>query len=74
MAEFSSLGKILMIVGGTLFLIGVLVFWGHKIPYVGRLPGDIFIQRKGFSFYFPVVTCVVLSILATLILNIISRK
>ena len=74
MTDFSSLGKVMMVVGALLFLVGLFLVWGPKIPYLGRLPGDFFVQRKGFSLYFPVVTCVVLSILATLILNIISRR
>ena len=74
MTDFSSLGKMMIVVGALLFLVGLLLVWGPKIPYLGRLPGDFFVQRKGFSLYFPVVTCVVLSILATLILNIISRR
>lgn len=74
MADFSGLGKILVIGGATLFVVGLLFMFGDKIPFLGRLPGDIFIQRKGFDFYFPVVTCVVVSVLLTILLNIISRR
>ncbi len=74
MTDFSSLGRMMMVVGALFFLVGLFLFWGPKIPYLGRLPSDLFVQRKGFSLYFPVVTCVVLSILATLILHIISRR
>jgi hypothetical protein len=74
MADFSGLGKILVIGGTALFVVGLLFMFGDKIPFLGRLPGDIFIQRKGFNFYFPVVTCIVVSVLLTIILNIISRR
>jgi hypothetical protein len=74
MADFSGLGKILVIRGTALFVVGLLFMFGDKIPFLGRLPGDIFIQRKGFNFYFPVVTCIVVSVLLTIILNIISRR
>jgi len=44
-----------------------------KLPFLGKLPGDIVVQREGFSFYFPVVTCIVLSILLTIVLNVVIR-
>ncbi len=74
MAEFSGLGKLLMIGGTVLFVVGVLLFVGDKMPFFGRLPGDIFVQRKQFGIYFPVVTCVVVSVIVTVILNLISRR
>ena len=45
-----------------------------KIPGVGRLPGDILVQRGNFTFYFPIVTMLVLSLLLTLILNVVFRR
>jgi hypothetical protein len=72
--DFSGLGKALMVGGAVLFVVGLLVVLGGKIPFLGRLPGDILIQRKGFGIYIPIVTCIVLSVLLTLILNIISRR
>lgn len=74
MADFSGFGKLLMVVGAVVFAIGLLFSFGVKIPFLGSLPGDILIQRKRFTFSFPIVTCVVLSVLATLILNLISRR
>ena len=74
MADFSGFGRFLMIGGAVLFVLGLLFVFGDKIPFLGRLPGDVFVQRKGFSFYFPVVTCIVLSALVTLILNLFSRR
>lgn len=59
--------------GIFLVLIGGLLLLGGRLFGLGRLPGDIFLQRGNFSFYFPVVTCIVLSILLTIILNLIRR-
>ena len=67
MDNFTSLARIVMIAGALLFAAGAL------LP-LGRLPGDILWQRGNFSFYFPVVTCIVLSLLLTLLLNIIWRR
>ena len=74
MPEFSGLGKLMMIAGAVLLVTGFLVFLGDRIPFPGKLPGDIFIQLKGFGLYFPVITCVVVSLVLTVILNVISRK
>ena len=74
MPDLSGLGKLLMVGGAVLFVLGLLFAVGHNMPFLGRLPGDIFVQKKGFSFYFPVVTCIVLSLLASLILSLISRR
>ncbi|MCZ6635967.1 MAG: DUF2905 domain-containing protein [bacterium] len=68
------MGKLLMIAGAVLFLVGLLVMYGPKIPFLGRLPGDIVIRGEGGNFYFPIVTCIVLSVLGSIILNLISRR
>lgn len=70
---WESLGKMIIIFGISLVLIGGLLLLGSRLFGLGRLPGDIFLQRGNFSFYFPVVTCIVLSILLTIILNLIRR-
>lgn len=62
-----AFGILALIVGGLLLLVG-------KIPGIGRLPGDIYIQRGNFSFYFPVVTSIILSIILSLILNFFLRR
>jgi len=69
-----SIGRFLMIGGVILFVVGGLVFLASKfgIPF-GRLPGDIRIERDGFSFYFPLASSIVISILLTIILNVIMR-
>ena len=73
MEAFESIGKMLLILGGFIFVIGLILTFAGRIPYVGRLPGDIAIQREGFSCYLPIVTSIVLSILLTIILNVIIR-
>ena len=74
MDDLSGLGKILMVGGAVLFVVGLLVVLGCRIPFIGRLPGDMLIQRKGFGIYVPIATCIVLSVLLTPIPNFISRR
>jgi hypothetical protein len=67
-----ELGKFIVIIGVITTLMG-LVMWGGWMPkWLGRLPGDIRIERGGSAFYFPIVTCVVVSILLSLLLSIFS--
>jgi hypothetical protein len=66
-----GLGKILVIVGGIIVILGLIFIFGQHIPFLGKLPGDIFVKRDGFSFYFPIVTLLILSILITIIVNVI---
>ncbi len=67
-------GKILIGLGGVLVVLGLLVVLGGKLHIpLGRLPGDIVYRGKSSSFYFPVVTCIVLSILLSFVLWLIGR-
>ena len=72
--ELRALGKWLIGTGLFLALIGVVMTLAGKIPYLGHLPGDIYIKKEHFSFYFPLVTCVILSVLFSLILQLFGRK
>lgn len=74
MSEFSGFGRVLMIVGILLFSVGFVLWIGDRVPFAGRLPGDIVVRREGFRLYFPIVTCIVVSIVLTLALNLISRR
>jgi hypothetical protein len=67
-------GKILIVLGILLIVVGVLVVTKVRIPFLGRLPGDIRIERDGFRLYVPIVTCIILSILLTLLLTLLARK
>ena len=62
-----SLGRMLMIAGGVLVVVGALLSLGGRVPWLGRLPGDVFIERENFRFYFPITTSIVISIILTLL-------
>lgn len=67
------MGKALIILGAGMVLLGLLLVFLPRLPLVGRLPGDILIQRDGFSFFFPLATCIVVSLVLTLLFNLIPR-
>lgn len=69
----TGLGKALILAGLVLAGLGLLLVLGGKIPFLGRLPGDFAIHRPGFTFYFPLGTCILLSVLVTLILWLLNR-
>jgi len=75
MADFGRtlvlLGIVLVVVGGGLWLAGAA---GVRIPFLGRLPGDIHVQRNNWSFYFPLTTSILVSVVLTLILALLSRR
>jgi hypothetical protein len=68
-----TFGKTLMLFGILLVVLGLLFSVGAKLPWLGRLPGDIYIQRGNFTFYFPLATCVLLSLIITLVLYLFRR-
>lgn len=70
----NEIGKFLIFVGATIIVVGVLLLTVEKIPYIGKLPGDILIKKKNFVFYFPLATSIILSILLTLIINLFIRR
>ncbi|MCG3118850.1 MAG: hypothetical protein ALAOOOJD_01129 [bacterium] len=61
-----DLGKTIMIIGAGLLAIGAVLYFFKGIPFLGKLPGDIFVQKKNFAFYFPLATSLLLSLLLTL--------
>ncbi len=69
-----SLARILIIVGLSIAMLGILVLVAGRIPWLGRLPGDLRIHRGGTWIYFPIVTSILLSIVLTLLLNLFARK
>jgi len=73
MFDVSHFGKILVIAGLVIAGAGLLLTFGGTIPWIGRLPGDIVIRGKNVTFYFPVVTCIVVSILLTLIFYLFRK-
>jgi len=71
--DAESMGKLLILIGVFLVLFGVLFTFGQRLPFLGRLPGDIFIQKDGFSFFFPLATSLVISLILTILVNLIFR-
>lgn len=67
------LGKLLILFGIFLVLIGVLLLLSDKLPWIGRLPGDIVIRKDRFTFYFPLATCILLSLLLTFLFWILRK-
>lgn len=68
-----DLGRILAIFGGVIALVGLALWSGFGAGWLGRLPGDIRIERGNTGFYFPIVTCIIVSIVLTLILSLFRR-
>ena len=73
MLGFSDLGKVLIVLGVVIAGVGVLLMMGEKIPWIGKLPGDIIIRKEKFTFTFPIVTCIILSILLTIIFSLFRK-
>ena len=73
MSAIASVGKILLFCAIALAISGLLLLLGRKIPFLRRLPGDILVQKGNFRFFFPVVTCLLLSIVLTIVINLIIR-
>ena len=69
----SDLGKWLVVMGLILTAVGAFLWLGPKLPWLGRLPGDITVDRPSFKFYFPLTTCILLSLLLTLLLWLFRR-
>jgi hypothetical protein len=68
-----ELGKLLVILGGIVLLLGLALWSGFGANWLGRLPGDIRIERGHSIFYFPIVTCIILSILLSLLFALFRR-
>jgi len=72
--NFQHIGKFLIITGIVIAAIGGLFLLSGKIPWLGKLPGDIVIERKNFTFYFPLATSILLSIIITFIFWLLGRR
>jgi hypothetical protein len=68
------MAKGLMVMGVVLFVVGAWMAWGPKIPFLGKLPGDIIIRRESFTFYFPIATCILISVVLTLLIRWFGPK
>jgi Protein of unknown function (DUF2905) len=70
---FGPLGKMLVLLGAFLIVVGLFLWLGDKIPWIGRLPGDILVKREKFTFYFPIVTCIIISIILTILFSLFRK-
>jgi hypothetical protein len=68
-----AIGKMLIVMGIFLVLVGAAFIFADRIPYLGRLPGDIHIKRERFSFYFPITTSIIISIILTIIFSLFRK-
>jgi hypothetical protein len=73
MGPLSELGKILVMLGVGLVLVGAILWSGLGKGWIGRLPGDLRYSKGDFTFYFPIVTCILISVLMTLVLWLFRR-
>ncbi len=74
MDSFRELGRLLLMLGGLLVVVGAFFYFGGKLPFrLGRLPGDIAYKGDHTTFYFPVVTCIVLSVGLSVLFWLLSR-
>lgn len=74
MFDMNSLGKTLVLFGLILAAIGAVFTLGGKFSWFGRLPGDIYIQRKNFTFFFPIATSILISIIVSVVIMLIKRR
>jgi len=70
----SDLGRLLVVFGVVIALVGVALMLAGRVPWLGRLPGDIHIERGNWSFYFPLATSLLISIVLTLLLWLLGRR
>ena len=68
-----DLGKMLAVLGGVITIVGIALWTGLGAGWLGRLAGDIRIERGNSAFYFPIVTCIIISIMLTLLMSIFRR-
>lgn len=69
-----ELGRILMLIGAVLLVVGLLVMFADRVPFLGKLPGDVVVRKKNFTLYVPIVTSLLLSLVLTLVLALWSRR
>ena len=67
------IGKTLILIGVMAIALGVIFMFGSKIPWIGKLPGDIYVQKGGFSLFFPLTTSIVISLVISIVLVLIKK-
>lgn len=73
MFGLGALGKLLVLLGVFIVLMGLLLMAGDKIPWIGKLPGDILVKKEKFTFYFPLTTSILISIILTLLFTLFRK-
>ena len=71
--EFQGIGKLIIIMGIALVAIGLLITFAPRIPLIGKLPGDFYFKRGDASFYFPLASSILVSVVLSMILSIVFR-
>jgi hypothetical protein len=74
MSDLTGLGRLLILAGLGLAAVGVVLVFAGRLPFLGRLSGDIVIQRDSWTLYFPLATMLLLSLVLTLVLNLLARR
>lgn len=69
----NELAKLIILIGSVLIVLGIVLLFVGKIPFLGRLPGDIIIKRDNFTFYFPIATSIIISIIMSIVIYLIGR-
>ena len=70
----NATGKYIIIIGAIIILVGIIIYFFHdKLNWIGKLPGDIRVEKENFKFYFPLTTMILLSLAITLIINLVKR-
>jgi hypothetical protein len=74
MTDLGQVGKLIIVAGAALVVVGILFLLLGQIPIIGRLPGDFVIRRDHVTIYLPLATMILLSLLLTIVLNVIFRR
>jgi len=74
MPDIGALGRLLIAIGLVLIVVGAIFTLGVRLPWLGRLPGDIYIQKKNFTFFFPITTSIIISILLSAVFLIFRKR
>lgn len=72
--ELTQVGKLVAIAGVVLLVSGVLIMMAGRLPFIGNLPGDVSFRRGNTTIYFPIVTMILLSIILTVVFNLLLRR
>jgi hypothetical protein len=70
--ELAQLGRVLVLIGAVILLVGVVFVLADRVPFIGRLPGDIRVTGDGWTIYAPLATSIVLSVLLTAVLSLVA--